>query len=249
MSIRKLLLVHPSRAQGALIRTYILAEFTDIECQEVTNAKDAFNVIGETVFNAVICYENLQDVELSEFKTQLEESIANANTPLVILSDKESDKDRDVLLGQGFDNVVQIRRRPSDLFSSINKACNPRLWRKDPRYHFPNASVIVELPQGNIEAELINVSMGGMFVELTTNDPSGLFQGPITTSLSIPLSKEKSATLTGLITKLLRLEVVSWNSESVPNSIRATFIFVGMNNQTKIRLEELIEISRVDNPA
>jgi len=246
MRIRKILLIHPSRSIRALLKKYIFAELADIEFIEADSGCNALEQIGATGFDVILSTDRLKDLGLKELKIRQEASDANGYTPLIIISESESNHVRNELVRQGFDCVVQIRVRPSDLIHKINAACDPRDWRKYARYHIPGAAVIFKLQQKKIEAQLINISMGGVLVELTTKDPGGLIQGGIATELRIPLSPDNPAAITGLTAKVLRLEVVNWNAGFAPRTMRATFVFVDLAAGAKGKLAELIQMAKED---
>jgi CheY-like chemotaxis protein len=143
MRIRKLLLVHPGRSIRALIKKYIFAELSDIEIGEADGGQHALEQLGAKGYDVIISSEQLKDMGLEQFKNHQEATAPNGHTPLIILSESESDDDRDGLVQQGFDHVVQIRVSPADLIKKINTVCDPRNWRKDTRYHIPNAFVVI----------------------------------------------------------------------------------------------------------
>lgn len=248
MRIRKVLLVHPSRSIRALIKKYILAELSDIEITEAQDGRQALDQISDRGFDVVVSTDQLKDMGLMEFKSSQESTEHNDHTPLIVISESESAHDRNKLLQQGFDRVVQIRVRPADLIKKINAACNPRDWRRDARYHIPNALAFISTQKHAYEASLINISMGGVFVELMTEDPCDLMKGELSMALQIPFSRG-TASIEGLTAKLLRLEAVTWNTDHIPKTMRATFIFDNLKPGPKLKLGELIQIAKVDKLA
>ena len=248
MRIRKLLLIHPKRSIRALIKKYIFAELSDIEISQADSGQTALNRSNPKSYDVIICTEQLKDTGLREFKTDLEATATNGHTPLIIISESESAHVRNNLVQQGFDRVVQIRLRPADLIKKINAVCDPRQWRKDARYHIPNASVIISTQRHINEATLINISNGGLLVEMDTIDPSTLLQGELSMELHIPMPNATDV-IEDLSAKLLRIEVVSWAPNKVPNTLRGTFIFTNLESGPKGKLEELIQMAKDDKLA
>lgn len=248
MRIRKLLLIHPSRSIRALIEKFIFAELNDIEMAEADCGLCALEKIDQKNFDIIIFSELLKDMDLKEFESHKKRSTFNGRTPLIVLSENESAQSRDELERQGFEHVVQIRVRPADLIEKINAVCDPRQWRKDTRYHIPHATIIVSSPNRMIEASLINVSRGGVLVELTTEDPCELMNGGLSLTLQIPIS-DSTSVIGDLTTKLLRIETVAWSPDHVPKTMRGTFIFVDLNPGPKRKLEELIQMAKEDKLA
>ena len=98
------------------------------------------------------------------------------------------------------------------------------------------------------EASLINISKGGVLVEMNTDDPSTLLLGELSLSLHIPIPKI-SAVIEDLSAKLLRIEAVSWTQNLVPKTLRGTFIFTDFKPGSKIKLEELLQMAKEDKLA
>lgn len=248
MRIRKVLLVHPSRSIRALIQKYIFAELSDIEITEAQDGRQALDHISDKGFDVVVSTDQLKDMGLTEFKSGQESTAYNSHTPLIVISESESNHDRNKLLQQGFDRVVQIRVRPADLIKKINAVCNPRDWRRDARYHIPKALAIIATQKDAHEASLINISMGGVFVELMIEDPCELMTGELSMALQIPFSSG-TASIEGLTAKLLRLEAVTWNTDRIPKTMRATFIFDDLKPGPKGKLAELMQMAKEDKLA
>ncbi len=249
MRIRKLLLVHSGRSIRALIKKYIFAELSDIEITEAGGGRSALVQLKAGRFDLIISAEHLEDMGLEAFASELEAINPMGRAELIVISDSEDDPSREMLVQRGFEHIVQIRLRPADLIESINRACDPRKWRKDPRYHIPNAGVMISSACEKIDATLINFSLGGVLVELTTEDPCILMNGRLSLALQIPLSNAATARIDGLTSKLLRIEAVDWTEAHLPRTMRATFIYVDLNRGTQGKLVELIQMAKAEKLA
>jgi DNA-binding NarL/FixJ family response regulator len=243
MRIRKLLLIHPGRSTRALLKKYIYAELSDTEITEADSGQSALAQLKAGRFDVIISAEHLADMGLDDLAAKLETIKPGGREALIVISDSEANQVReDPALG-GFANIVQIRVRPADLIESINRVCDPRKWRKNTRYHISNAGVVIAASNEEIKATLINISLGGILVELTTEDPGCLMNGGLTLALLIPLP-HSTARIDGLTTKLLRIETVAWTKGHLPRTMRATFIFVDLNTDIQGKLAELIQMAR-----
>jgi CheY-like chemotaxis protein len=243
MRIRKLLLVHPSRSIRGLIKKYVYAELSDIEIIEAESGRQAIDRMAAQQFDIVACTDRLKDVALTDLKTQEQGTPTNRRTPFVVVSESESAHTRNELVSQGFDHVVQIRVRPADLILKINKLCDPRNWRRDTRYHIPSMHVTINMHQHAVDAFLINISLGGILVELATDQPHLLMQNGVDLTLQILLA-DGPATIEGLKGKLLRLELIKWTPDRVPAAMRATFMFEELNPGTRDKLQELFQMAK-----
>ena len=248
MWIRKLLLIHSVRSTRALIKKYIYSELSDTEIAEADSGRSALAQIESTKFDVLISAEYLDDMGLDVFASKMASIKPNGRSALIVISDCESGQAREELVQQGFTHVVQTRVRPADLIQQINIVCDPRKWRKDARYHIPNATVVIDTPFQKLDAALINFSMGGVFVELCTQDPSALMNGGLSFTLQIPLPGS-TAQIDGLMAKLLSVETVDWTKGNLPRTMRATFIFVDPTPNTQGKLKELVQVAKEEKLA
>lgn len=245
MRIRKILLVHPSRSTRGLIKKYIFSELNDTEIQDAPSGQDGLAALNSDSFDVIVASDQLKDISVTEFGSAVASTTPNSHSPLIIISESESRQVRNELVEQGFDRVVQIRVRPADLIHKINAVCDPRAWRQDARYHIPSVDVTIRTLEDTIEATLINISMGGLFVELVTRQPDHLMKSGFDITMHIPLT-DHPITISGLKSKLLRLEVVNWTQDLIPDTMRATFVFTGMEKGPRNQLAELIQMAGQD---
>lgn len=245
MRIRKLLLVHPVRSTRGLIKKYIFSELSDIDICEAQGGSDAVAMVHNQRFNVIIAADKLKDMSVSQFKAELESVFTDGDIPLIIISESESVHARNELVEQGFDRVVQIRIRPSDLIYKINAVCNPRTWRKDTRYHMPDVSAEIGVDDRWVGVTLINISRGGILVELNCDLPHLLMGEQIHTALNFPIQGGRSR-IDGLTANLSRIEVLGWHPGGKPKLMRVTFIFSNLSEGPKRKLDELLQIARTE---
>jgi CheY-like chemotaxis protein len=243
MRVRRLFLIHPIRSTRGLIKKYIFSELGDIEVSEAQSGSEAAFALKTKRFDVIIAADELKDMSIAEFRQELLAVMPKNALPLIIISESESPHVRNELVEQGFDRVVQIRLRPSDLIHKINAVCDPRAWRKDARYHLANVKATIEAKDRHAEATLINISRGGILVELACEQPSLLMSEQIRIGLSIDIN-DGQGSIDGLTARLLRIEVLEWESAGKPNHIRATFIFIDLPGGPKGKLDELLKMAR-----
>ena len=243
MRIRQILLAHTSRAFRGLIKKYVFSELNDTEITDAGNMEETLIQIHRHPFDVVLVSTSLNDMPIADFKTRMARSELNAQTPLIVLAEHDSDNRYADLIRQGFEHVVYIRLRPGDLIKTLNKVCNPRAWRKDERYHIPNARVLIYQGEAESEARVINISRGGILVELVTRKPDMLIQGMMHLTLQIE-APNYFQTVSGLNCRLLRLHVIKWRSNHCPDTIRATFIFVDLAEEVRSQLDQILQMAR-----
>ncbi len=245
MRIRQILLIHPKRSIRALIKKFVFAELSDTEILETENCETALAELNKRPFDVVIANGQLVDMTAGDLKISLAQTNHNSKTPFIILIEDENDADEDVLIQKGFEHIVHIRVRPADLIEKINHLCNPRAWRRDTRYHLPDANVTIDIWGTKTEATLINISKGGVMVELNTFQPDLLMKNDISITLRAP-TPSGLATISDLTCKLSRLNVTAWHPNNSPAAMRATFIFVDPGEGALNELEEILRTARED---
>jgi CheY-like chemotaxis protein len=243
MRVRKLLLIHPIRSTRGLIRKYIFSELGDIEICEAQSGSEATSALKAERFDVIIAADKLKDMSITEFRQELLAAMPDNALPLIIISESESAHVRNELVEQGFDRVVQIRLRPSDLIHKINTVCDPRTWRKDTRYHLSNVKANIEAKDRCAEAALINISRGGILVECACEQPSLLMSEQIRIGLSVDIN-DGQGNIDGLTARLSRIEVLGWEQTGKPNRMRITFIFTDLPDGPKGKLDELLKMAR-----
>ncbi len=245
MRIRQILLIHPTRPIRALINKYIFTELTDIEIVETDSWENALAELNMRAFNIVIFIDQLIDTPAADIRAKLAKTKHNTDTPFIVLTESESEEERDELIQQGFEHVVQIRISPADLIQKINRVCNPREWRKDKRYHIPKFKVTIDQGGVETEASLINLSMGGISVELTTHHPDFLMKNDIQFTLRIPTPSDFHE-IPNLTCKLSRLNVTEWHPDNSPSAMRAAFVFVDITESTRSEMEQFLRMANED---
>lgn len=245
MRVRKLLLIHPSRSIRALIMKYVYAELSDIEIVAADDGRQGLELMQNDQFDIIACSDQLKDMSITELKTNKTAIPANGHTPLVIVSESESNHVRNELVALGFDRVVQIRLRPADLIHKINLLCNPRTWRRDTRYHIPNMTVTIGMGQQKLQGFPVNISMGGLLVEIKTDKADLLLKEAVDVTLEFPVADGLDS-IEGLKAKISRLESVRWHPDLTPAVLRVIFIFENMSDTQHNKLGNLLQAAQTE---
>jgi DNA-binding NarL/FixJ family response regulator len=247
MRIRQILLIHPARSIRGLIKKYVFAELCDIAFRETESGQEAFSELCLHSFDVVIVSAGLKDMTPAELSTRMAETDHNADTPCIVLSEDENGMDIGEFMRQGLEHVVMMRVRPADLIRKINQVCNPRDWRKDKRFYIPQAEVAVYLrdhdsQEQRVEGTMINISRGGVLVELVTFTPQLLMKSDLQLSLHIPEQPDLDLVY-DLPCKLLHLNITEWHPDNSPAAMRVTFVFLEMAVEKANALEQLLQLA------
>jgi DNA-binding response OmpR family regulator len=245
MRIRQILLVHPNRSIRALIKKYVFAELSDVEFFETENGCNALTELNMNPFDVVIVTTGLIDMPAAELKAKLAQTAHNEMTPFIVLSEDDNGTDRQRLMQLGFQHVVLLRVRPADLIAKINEACDPRKWRKDKRYYIPKAEVRIDAQGQTLDATLINISRGGVLMELISFTPELLMESDLRVTLRVSERTDVHEPR-GLPCRLLRVNVTEWQPNSCPAAMRVTFAFTELDSEQTAAIERLLQLAVED---
>ena len=245
MRFRQILLVHPSRAFRGLIKKFLFAEFNDLKITESDTTEEALHLADQQAFNALLAGGDANPEVVLDFMTNLKKCHLNERTPFIVLCELECSNMQQEQLSECFEHVVHIRIRPSDLIRKIDEVCNPRQMRRDERYYLPNSTLSVTGGGLQVEAKLINISRGGVLVELNTNAPELLMKSDIILNLKAA-TPSRTFDIKNLKSKLLRLNVASWHADNTPVSMRVTFLFGDLEPRTQDLLQVLLHQAQKD---
>lgn len=245
MRMRHILLVHPTRSIRALIKKYVFAELGDVEFVEAENGENAIAELNMNAFDTVVATTELLDMPAAQLRTKMAETNHNTATPFIALSEDENGNNQETLSQLGFEHVVQIRVRPAELIQKINAVCNPRQWRKDKRYYLPNTKVVLQTGEIQYEGSLINISRGGLLMEIITYEPEALMREDIRLTVRIPGPTEYYD-IGMLPCKVSRLNITEWHLNNIPAAMRATFIFLDMPQEQSDQIEQVLQLAVED---
>jgi CheY-like chemotaxis protein len=243
--MRHILLVHPTRSIRALIKKYVFAELGDVEFVEAENGENALAELNMNPFDTVVATADLVEMSTVALRDQMAQTNHNAATPFIVLSEDESGTHAQTLSQQGFEHVVQIRVRPAELIQKINLACNPRQWRKDKRYYIPKTKVIIHAGVSQTDGALINISRGGLLLELITYEPDVLMREALHLTVRIP-GPSDFYDIPMLPAKLSRLNITEWHLNNAPAAMRATFIFLELSPEQNEQIEQVLQLAVED---
>jgi CheY-like chemotaxis protein len=244
MRLRHFLIAHSSRSIRMMVKRHILADLGDVELVEAINGKEALQRLSTQSFDLVLCDYDLGDMRIAEVRRQI---IAHApnNKAVDMVAFAASAEEAAHLAEEKFTHIVELPFHPSEFVSTINRICNPRQWRKSNRFHIPNAKAVISVWGMDAEANLINISQGGVLVEVSGDRSDLLLQNNPVLTLNINVASCKS-TIKQLPVKLARLNVVAWNDDYKPILMRLAYTFLSLNHEVQSELEQLLQLAEED---
>jgi CheY-like chemotaxis protein len=227
-----------------MIKKYVLAELGDVEIVESDCGSDAREKLLNSSFDLVICDSDLGDMHLTDLRLEaMEASSKNSGVEYIALCGAKDGIDR--LVQAGFKNIVNLPFNPVEFVKIINQICNPRKLRQKQRFHIPDSKVVIHVWGMEAEGEMINISLGGVLVEISGDRSELLLQNnpKLTLKIRIPVG---SYDIRDLPVKLARLNVYAWNKDSKPIVMRAAYLFQNLSQKAADKLEQIIQLAKED---
>ncbi len=244
MRIRNFLLVHASRSIRTMIKKYVLAELGDVEVFESDNGDVALHLLSNHVFDLVICDSDLTDMDAIDFRRKAREaSSSESGVDFIALCGTTDEKDR--LAEAGFKHIVPLPFNPKEFVGIIGEICNPRKMRQTHRYHIPDSKAVISVWGMEAEGKMINISQGGVLIEVSGDRSELLLQNNPKLTLKIK-GPGGYYDIKLLPAKLARLSASEWNEDFKPIVMRVAFIFQNLNQHAEAELEQIIKMAEED---
>lgn len=242
MRIRNFLLVHSSRSVRAMVKKLMLAELDDIEIIESDAGADAIQQLSMKPFELLISECQLADMHVTELKKWVGTQSLNIDIRFLVISDNEAEGEADKLVQAG----MALTRAPivaQDLIDMINRLCNPRKWRAAERFHIPKSKAVLSVWGMEAAARLINISLGGVLIEVSGDRSELLLQNNPKLTLRFK-SPADYHSIRNLPCKLIRLDIIEWDANHKPIAMRGAYIFLELDPKSQMELEQVIMIAQ-----
>ncbi len=248
MRLRQLLIVYSSHDVFNAVKQHVLSELSDVAFTETGSGREALEYLQKKQFDAVIADTGLSDLGGQDLFNKMQETKVNEKTPFILLAPAaEVTSDFiDQLCLAGIDHYLAVPFTSKAIIGKINSVCNPRLWRANDRFHIPTAKAHLHLGHQDVEIELINLSLGGIFCEFIYDDDPIELLGILNISIYVP-APEGDLEIKGINCTLSRLNIISRKSNGVAEHIRMTLLFSDFSNQHREQLEHVFEMARKMN--
>lgn len=246
MRIRNILMIHSSRSVRAMVKNLMLAELDDVAITESDAGQDALYQLAAKPFALLISECQLTDMHITELQNQARNHSINKNTPFIVLSGDDAGEDRDRLPETGLVHWVDTPIDAGELIGKINEICDPRKWRETERFHIPNSKAVLNVWGMEAGARLINISLGGVLIEVSGDRSELLLQNDPKITLRLK-SPGDYYDIKDLPCRLTRLDVIEWDNNHKPIAMRVAYVFLELNPKSQMDLEQVIMMAKEED--
>lgn len=243
MRVRNILMVHSSRSVRAMVKKMMLAELDDIAIAESDAGLDALSQLAAKPFELLISEYQLTDMPVTELRNRAKTHSINKDTQFIVLGGNDAGEKMDRLAEAGLAHCVDTPIDAGALIGKINEICDPRKWRKTQRFHIPDSKAVLNVWGMEAGARLINISLGGVLIEVSGDRSELLLQNDPKITLRLK-SPGDYYDIKNLPCRLTRLDVIEWDKNQKPIDMRAAFVFLKLDPKSQMELEQVIMMAK-----
>ena len=240
MAIREFIIAHPMEPIRNVLKQQILSEYSDVSISDVASGEKILQVLERKKIDCIFAYDGLPDMSLAELAGEIRKNDKIENVPVIPIISKDAIAQKNLLYKGGFSHILEFPQPIPVLKKLIDKIADLRSRRTHKRYNIQDAIVIFHEMNEEVEAELINISRGGMLCHLTyKNQPLFMFQKNLVTIL---ISHPKYIEIRYVVCKLVNLHIV-WKEEGGAEVLRMAFRFSYISEENQKCIGNLINMA------
>lgn len=240
MGLREILIAHPMEPIRKVLKQQILAEYSDIHIRDVDSGTELIKALTKKI-DCIFSYNDLPDMKFPVLVACIRANEVNTRTPVIPIISKDSLVKKNMLEKEGFVNILEFPEPVSVLKKIIDKVSDIRTGRIYKRYNIQDAVVIFHEMNEEVEAELINISKGGLLCNLKYKKQSlYLFQKNLVT---VMISLPKFFEIRYVVCKLVNLHIIWDEKKNEPDILRMALRFSYISEENKESIDNLIEMA------
>ncbi|MDH4225166.1 MAG: response regulator [Deltaproteobacteria bacterium] len=225
MRMRNILIVHDSKPVRNLLSMYTFAEMEDALPYGAANGREGLELMQKTRFDVVVCANRMEGMSGIEVAREIRKLPQGKDTPFVLLTATLNGEIKDAMARNHIDHCLEVPFEAPALAVMINQVCNPVQWRTSRRVSIPGMGVRLRVNGKMVEGSPINISQGGISLEMNHPGPGiDLLTGAV---LSLEFPGEYNAEpVEEIPIRLLQMMVAGWNPDGRPGKLRTVWQFV-----------------------
>lgn len=237
---RNIMILDRSASMRRIIRTVLQATVNDAIVSEAQSVEEAIARIEEGQLNLVLFSKESVDREWLDYAQQRLAMPGRQQTHFALLTSSRNDDYIAELKSHGIQEHLLIPCSPNSLGELVTRVCNPFAMRTARRYSAPNTKALVAQGANSFNAEVVNVSEGGLLCEFAVTSQFN-WAAPMMLTLEFEL-EGAPATVPGLYTLLSRLMIVESNPDYSPKRVRLACRFLMVPEESKRLLEQVFAV-------
>ena len=224
-----------------ILKSRIHANLSDIVLFEAANQKEALKFLKKTVCHLVLFAWEAEDAEWEKFFRDIKEITGVQIEKFLLITPDSDGDDITQALELGIREHLVIPCSDTMLVETITRICNPASLRITKRYSIPGSKALIEQGAQVFQANIINISQGGILCEIDYSDDF-IWNEPVMITASFNKIEEGIA-VTGLSAGLVRITVLNPNAAGKQKRLRIAYIFQTMLPEVRAVLDCIFAIA------
>ncbi|MEW5721898.1 MAG: response regulator [Thermodesulfobacteriota bacterium] len=221
----KMLLIHPSRLMRKLITSYAHSELSDVIVQSASGPEEGLGLLETNKYDLILSGLEMEGFDGLALREKVRAGGPNQGTPFIIMTSTDTPAQKERLIRHGVKHYVIASRAKEDLARLLATVFNPREKRAHHRYGIPGLVAIFHLSNGEVTAKVLNISLSGILCEQSCADVARECYDPALMDVLFP-EEYGDNRAEGILTSVLRLNVMNWDAEARPSVVRVARMFM-----------------------
>jgi len=151
----------------------LTAEVPDLELHTADSSLEAIELLKKESFDMVISANEMEQMNGTDVHLHMRDSGRHNTTGFLLLTSKLDKQNKKIFKEKRIDNVLKLPFKAGELARQVDLLSVPREWRRHLRIDVPGTKVRIHLGHRIIQADIVNLSMGGMLCNLKV-EPEGI---------------------------------------------------------------------------
>lgn len=238
---RRLLIINESHLLRKIVTSYVQVELADVIIETAWYADDALRTLQEKKFDVILASLDLAPMDGIEiFQRLRREPGPNSRTPFIIMAAVATPELRDRLRQADITHFVFAPYTADDLARAINDASDPKVNRRHDRCSIEGGRAEIDFGRTAVLMDVLNISRRGMSTEFPYWDDNVIPWRAGSVVVSLP-DGDGVARMAGITAVATRIWVIGWESEDVPQTMRAAWKFIQVPDSAADLLGRILE--------
>ena len=238
--LKNILIIHESSTIRRIVRNYLMCDLDDAALMEGKSPEKALEMIHQYHFYAIISGLEMSTSNGYDIFDEVKKSKPNSSTPFLLISSADTKIHKQEASKRGINHYLPMPFSAKLLTDTIEAITPEKSNRRYKRINISNAKVTIHTDDGDVFAELINISEDGLLCDVS-NIHNVAFED---TYLSISLPNQFSPPhINDILCRLMRLNMIEWDANDSPQRIRMVWQILHAQKSEMDYIHYLIEKS------
>jgi CheY-like chemotaxis protein len=245
MKKRRILIIHEQGTFRTIIRRALNAEVPDVDLHTASSAQEAIELLEKEFFDMVISANEMAHMNGTGIYEKMMASGRHKSTGFLLLTSKLDEQNKKIFAEKSITNVLKMPFMAGQLAHQVENLSKPSEWRQHKRYEMPEALVRINLGKKVIQANIVNLSLGGLLCDLKAQAGS-IPEYSKVYPLNITIPDFFEAYSVNVKAYLLRQAALHWLEPPIVDVIQSAWRFAEVSDSDQEVLDEILQKASED---